>query len=650
MHARAQTRCAFVASAAALTPGADATSLAGGSSGIDAKCEPYSDAQCPPSFLRMSYNCFPNSRDLQTTASVPFGAVFHPLSPDQDVPLVNFGRMAIPRCRACRAYINPFVTWIENGRRWRCNFCNLANEVAADYLCGLRDGERTDRAKRAELRSGLVEFAAPSEYMVRAPQPSIFVFLLDVSYASVVSGVLASTAHAIKLALDDMAELPRAKFALFTFDDHVHYYTFPVRLCLCVLFRLLRALTPVAQSGGSSAQMRVMCDVDEPFAAAPTRVVTKLSESRDAIDELLDAVRASCALRARAHAVFCCARTSCRACLPAHVSRAPRPVPRSSAPTWRRATSAASCYSIRRAAWRPAWDACRRATSAPAIRTHCCCQTVRARARAQPRSTHRARAESTSEFYKTFALDCSRAQLSVDVNLFGQQFTDVASFNTMPQLTGGELRKYEWPFTAEQVANDLERCVTRETGLEAVMRVRCSKGLSVSAHHGNLFVRSTDLLALPNVDADKAFVVQLKSEGLASRRTASLQAALLYTTAKGQRRIRVMTVCLPVVNKLADIFKYADQHAVVNIMTKMAIKKALDSNLADAREALVNKVGNAAHSRRRLCWRSFSPHTDFRSALTFWPCIDACLPRRKRRPANWCYPKRSSCCRCACWR
>ena len=61
--------------------------------------------------------------------------------------------------------------WIENGRRWRCNFCNLANEVASDYLCTLKDGERTDAQRRPELRQGLCEFVAPSEYMVRAPQP-----------------------------------------------------------------------------------------------------------------------------------------------------------------------------------------------------------------------------------------------------------------------------------------------------------------------------------------------------------------------------------------------------------------------------------------------------------------------------------------------
>lgn len=41
------------------------------------------------------------------------------------------------------------------------------------------------------------------------------------------------------------------------------------------------------------------------------------------------------------------------------------------------------------------------------------------------------------------------------------------------------------------------------------MRIRCSKGLKITAHHGNFFIRSTDLLAIPNTDEDKAFSFQI---------------------------------------------------------------------------------------------------------------------------------------------
>lgn len=101
-----------------------------------------------------------------------------------------------------------------------------------------------------------------------------------------------------------------------------------------------------------------------------------------------------------------------------------------------------------------------------------------------------------ADFYKTLALDASRSQVAIDVNLFGSGFCDVANFNSMPQITGGELRRYGASFSAEQVAGDAERTAARETALEAVLRVRVSKGVSVAQHHGNLFVRSADLLQL----------------------------------------------------------------------------------------------------------------------------------------------------------
>jgi protein transport protein SEC24 len=119
-----------------------------------------------------------------------------------------------------------------------------------------------------------------------------------------------------------------------------------------------------------------------------------------------------------------------------------------------------------------------------------------------------------SAFYKTFALECSRAQVSVDCHLFDtQKYIDVATIGQLSQLTGGTMYHYpEWnPVRdGEKFCRDIERNLTRTTGFEAVMRVRCSKGIRISSHYGNMFLRSSDLMALPNIDADKAFAVQMQ--------------------------------------------------------------------------------------------------------------------------------------------
>ncbi|KAK7847496.1 protein transport protein sec24-like [Quercus suber] len=37
--------------------------------------------------------------------------------------VVDFGEIGPVRCSRCKAYINPFMKFIDQGRRFICNFC-----------------------------------------------------------------------------------------------------------------------------------------------------------------------------------------------------------------------------------------------------------------------------------------------------------------------------------------------------------------------------------------------------------------------------------------------------------------------------------------------------------------------------------------------
>uniref|UniRef100_A0A914R8M8 Sec23/Sec24 beta-sandwich domain-containing protein n=1 Tax=Parascaris equorum TaxID=6256 RepID=A0A914R8M8_PAREQ len=61
-----------------------------------------------------------------------------------------------------------------------------------------------------------------------------------------------------------------------------------------------------------------------------------------------------------------------------------------------------------------------------------------------------------------------------------------------------------------------------------------SLGLTLHTFYGNFFVRSTDLLAMANVNPDSAFGVQVQmEENLTGLTSVCFQAALLYTSSKG---------------------------------------------------------------------------------------------------------------------
>ncbi|CAG2123187.1 unnamed protein product, partial [Medioppia subpectinata] len=133
------------------------------------------------------------------------------------------------------------------------------------------------------------------------------------------------------------------------------------------------------------------------------------------------------------------------------------------------------------------------------------------------------------------------------------------------------------------------------------MRMRCTRGISIHTFHGNFFVRSTDLLALPNVNPDSGYGLQISiDEDLKDYTNVCFQAAILYTSANGERRIRVHTLSLPVVTTIGDVIHSADQEAIIGLLSKMAVDRSLTGSMSDAREALINAVVDILNTYRAV--------------------------------------------------
>ena len=66
--------------------------------------------------------------------------------------------------------------------------CAMSNELPQLFDWDSARNAPGDRWARAELNHTVVEFVAPTEYMVRPPQPAVYVFLIDVSHAAIQSG------------------------------------------------------------------------------------------------------------------------------------------------------------------------------------------------------------------------------------------------------------------------------------------------------------------------------------------------------------------------------------------------------------------------------------------------------------------------------
>ncbi|XP_023773880.1 protein transport protein Sec24D-like, partial [Cyanistes caeruleus] len=79
--------------------------------------------------------------------------------------LVNHGETGPIRCNRCKAYMCPFMQFIEGGRRYQCGFCNCINDVPQFFFQHLDHmGRRIDHYERPELSLGSYEYVATSDY------------------------------------------------------------------------------------------------------------------------------------------------------------------------------------------------------------------------------------------------------------------------------------------------------------------------------------------------------------------------------------------------------------------------------------------------------------------------------------------------------
>uniref|UniRef100_A0A453A8B8 Protein transport protein Sec24-like n=1 Tax=Aegilops tauschii subsp. strangulata TaxID=200361 RepID=A0A453A8B8_AEGTS len=507
---------------------------------------------CHPRYFRLTTHTIPASQSLVSRWHLPLGAVVHPLAeaPDgEEVPVVNFGSAGVIRCRRCRTYINPYATFADAGRKWRCNLCTLLNDVPGEYFCALdASGRRFDADQRPELSKGTVEFVAPTEYMVRPPMPPSYFFLIDVSVSAVRSGLLEVVAKTIKSCLDDLLGFPRTQIGFLTFDSTLHFHNF--------------------KSSLSQPQMMVVADLDDVFLPLPDDLLVNLVDSRHVVESFLDNlpnmfqdnVNVESALGPALKAAFMVMGQIGGKLL----------VFQSTLPS----------LGIGRLRLR-----------GDDVRAYGTDKEHILRIPEDP-------------FYKQMAAEFTKNQIAVDIFSLSDKYCDIASLGSLAKYTGGQV--YHYPsFQAtthgEKLKHELSRDLTRETAWESVMRIRCGKGVRFTTYHGHFMLRSTDLLALPAVDSDKAFAMQLSlEETLMTTQTVYFQVALLYTSSSGERRIRVHTAAAPVVTDLGEMYRQADTGAIVSVLARIAVENSLSDKLDSVRQQLQLKLVKSLKEYRNL--------------------------------------------------
>jgi len=507
--------------------------------------DPKKRVNIDPKIIRSTINAVPHSQALLRKSKIPFAITIYPYGSEK-VPCIE--STVIRRCRRCRTYLNPFVVFTSHGQRWTCNMCGEKNRLPEDFDYDPIARRHVNRNERPELTSATVEYIAPSEYMVRPPQPCIYVFLIDVSRESVVTGMVDLVCSSILASLKSMAGDVRTKVAFITFDHQIHFYNL--------------------SASQSQPRMLVVDDIEDPFLPVPQGLLVNLEECRENVVQLLQGLPG-----------LFKDTTSDKCCL------------------------AEAMLSGRELV----------ATSGGRLTVfHCARPNIGKGKIDRPPGKkldddNLAGMQPSNPFYKEFSVESSRAQIGIDLFSFARGYVDFATLSEMVKFAAGMAYFYE-AFSdkkteqRKKAEKEIGHYLSRQLGLEAVLRVRTNNGLVFRNFYGHFFVRSVDLLAIPNVSPDNAYTLQVTYENDLSPHQGNVyfQVALLYTSSKGERRIRVHTLGLPTTNNLGDIFASADSQAIAGVLSKMAIDRALSSRLSDAREAMINLVADCLKAFREL--------------------------------------------------
>ncbi|KAG7661982.1 SEC24 [[Candida] subhashii] len=499
-------------------------------------------ANASPDYFRSTLNVIPNNSSVLKKSKLPLALVVKPYNAlkveEENIPVTC--DTTISRCRRCRGYINPFISLAENGRRWRCNFCNLLNDIPSSFDYDEISGTVKNKFDRVELNHSVVEFIAPKEYMARAPQPIVYTFIIDVSVHAVQSGLTGTISRTILESLDRIPNQNKtARVAFIGVDSSLHYFRF--------------------NEGLEGTEVMVVTDIEEPFLPSPSGLLVNLDENRQAIDKLL--LDFATFFEGTANQGF---------------------------------------------ALGPALKAGHKLISNIGGKLVCFAATLpntgegklsvrdEASVSGKPKEA-KALLSSADSFYKSFAVTCNSSQITVDLFLTSSAYQDVATLSNLPRYTAGQTHFY--PAWSSAKVEDIKKLskeigdhLSQDIALEAVLRVRGSTGIRMSSFFGNFFNRSSDLCSFPTFPRDQSYVIEMSLEENITKPIVYFQAAVLHSTAFGERRIRVMNLAIPTSSKLTDVYASADQLAITNFFTHKAIEKALATSLPEAREYLIARV------------------------------------------------------------
>ncbi|XP_071609610.1 protein transport protein Sec24D isoform X2 [Heliangelus exortis] len=516
-----------------------------------------------PRYIRCTTYCFPVSSDMAKQTRIPLAAVIQPFAivPPNEAPLhvVNHGETGPIRCNRCKAYMCPFMQFIEGGRRYQCGFCNCINDVPVFFFQHLDHiGRRLDHYERPELSLGSYEYVATLDYCRnnKPPKPPAYIFMIDVSYRNINSGLVKLICDELKTLLDklpreEQEESSAIQVGFVTYNKVLHFFN--------------------VKSSLAQPQMMVVSDVGEVFIPLLDGFLVNFKESRSVVINLLDQIPEMFADTNESETIFA-------------------PVIQAGMEALKAAECAGKLFIFHSSL--PTAEAPGKLRNRDDKKL---LNTDKEKTLFQPQVNS----------YEALARNCVANGCCVNLFIFPNQYVDIASMGVVTMYTGGTLYKYnnfQLDADSPRFLSDLRKDIKKTSGFDAIMRVRTSTGFRATDFFGAICMNNTTDVEMAAVDCDKAVTVEFKHDDkLNEDNGALIQCAVLYTSISGQRRLRIHNIGLNCSSQLADVYKTCETDALINFFAKSAFKAILSQPLKMVREILVNQTAHMLACYRKNC-------------------------------------------------
>ena len=522
---------------------------------FDSKIKPLNSSS---DYISTTSLIFPKDTKTLSQLSIPMSVSLCPMkNTGEELPYIDYGENNIPRCpnRNCRAYMNPFVKFIQGGEKWICNLCGQINDTEEFYYSDVdKNGVRLDINQKPELCCGSYEFFANKAYWKKGkgPTEAFFIFAFETSMGAIDNGFFTACVESVKDVInnENFYNGKKVKISIMTYNSGIDFYAYNTKYT-----------------------QPQMLTVNEDPVFLPTErnnLIFNLEKDKDKILQTLDLIqntynknntnipnnncKDSLQILQVVVGAFLIGKNLGGKIIIFSSSNNLNSIPKMVVGLDKNMTKEQIAYSAH-----------------------------------------------DSRKLGNMGINLTNENMSLDIFASADAQISTFTLNQLCEYSNGHLyfyKKFKIELHYKNIFNQIRRVLSRPVCWEAVNRTRFSSGYKISSYSTPILVANGDLFIFPVGDSDQNFLFSIaptppkpgeENENKEKKNNNNnyfntygleekdnylyIQSALLYSYGDGTRRIRIHNLCLPLTTNIKHIYNEINSEMVATYYLKDTIDK-----------------------------------------------------------------------------